>query len=211
MTHEMAKVTTSLRHPQERATGLSVKPSLVGSGTVGHMAKGKRKNKKQTGPSQQSPNSEGALAEAAKLTEALAQDNADPALWGTLHKSLMAAKVPSSDVMPLIMGRDVEAVSHLLARLRGDEPAIEPVTEPTEQVADVPDQTKRQAMKAFRKRIKLTRLDHESRLGVGPLTGGKAAEFESILPPHQFPAEVWKALAADGQLVTTGRGFYKLP
>ena len=113
--------------------------------------------------------------------------------------------------MPLIMGRDVEAISHLLARLRGDEPAIEPVTEPTEQVADVPDEIKRQAMKAFRKRIKLTRLDHESRLGVGPLTGGKAAEFESILPPHQFPAEVWKALADDGQLVTTGRGFYKLP
>ena len=188
-----------------------MKPGLVGSGTVGHMAKGKRKNKKHAGPPQQSANPEAALAEAAKLTEALAQDDADPSLWGTLHKALMAAKVPSGEAMPLIMGRNVEAVTHLLARLRGDEPAIEPETEPTEQVTDVPDETKRKAMKAFRKRIKLTRLDHESRLGVGPLTGGKAAEFESILPPHQFPAEVWKALAADGQLVTTGRGFYKLP
>jgi hypothetical protein len=151
------------------------------------------------------------VAQAGELLEKLSQDEADPALWGQLHKTLMAAKVPTGEIMPLIMGRNVEGVQHLLARLRGDEPAIEPAPELTEPVVEVPDQTKRQAMKAFRKRLKLTKLDHESRLGVGPLTGGKAAEFDSILPPHQFPAEVWRALAAEGQLEGTGRGFYKLP
>jgi len=108
------------------------------------------------------------------------------------------------------MARHLEGVQRLIAVLAGDaQPETAPEAAP--EVVDVPDNVKRDAMKAFRRRLKLTRLDHESRLGVGPLTGGKAAEFESILPPRGFGPEVWKALAADGQLEATGRGFYKLP
>ena len=66
-------------------------------------------------------------------------------------------------------------------------------------------------MKAFRKRLKLMKLDHESKLGRSPLTGGKDAGFESILPPEQFPSDVWKVLASKGEVESTGRGFYKLP
>lgn len=149
------------------------------------------------------------IAAARNLVDQLRQEDAATALWGALQKALMAAGVPPRDIMPLIMGRHLDGVDTLLATLAGDAPAPDP--EPMESAPEIPDSTLRAAMKAFRRRLKLTKLDHESRLGVGPLTGGKAADFDSILPPHEFPQEVWKALAQDGQLVSTGRGFYKLP
>ncbi|MBT4766856.1 MAG: hypothetical protein HOO04_00665 [Phycisphaerae bacterium] len=79
------------------------------------------------------------------------------------------------------------------------------------ELPEVPSETKRAAMKAFRRRLKLMRLDHESKLGVGPMTSGKKADFDSILPPRDFEDDVWKVLAAEGQLTSTGRGFYGLP
>ena len=82
---------------------------------------------------------------------------------------------------------------------------------PAESGPDVPGEEKKKAMRAFRKRIKLVRLDHESKLGVGPMTGGKKADFDAILPPQEFAPEVWEALAADGQLRAAGQGFYMLP
>ena len=65
-------------------------------------------------------------------------------------------------------------------------------------------------MHAFRKRLKLTRLDHESKLGVGPMTSGRKADVDAILPPREFAAQVWEALVTDGQLKAAGQGFYAL-
>ena len=76
---------------------------------------------------------------------------------------------------------------------------------------DIPEETLRSAMKTYRKRMKLMKLDHESKLGRSPLTSGKDAGFESILPPEEFAPEVWQVLAARGELEATGQGFYKLP
>ena len=42
------------------------------------------------------------------------------------------------------------------------------------------------------------------------MTSGKKADFDSILPPREFDENVWKVLAAEGQLKATGRGFYGL-
>ena len=66
------------------------------------------------------------------------------------------------------------------------------------------------ALRAFRKRLKMTRLSDESKLGSRQLTSGRKSEVDAILPPHEFPDEVWKALAAAGKLVHTGQGFYSL-
>ena len=68
----------------------------------------------------------------------------------------------------------------------------------------------KKAMKAFRKRLKLTRLDEESKLGVGPFSGGKASGIVAITPPVSFPTEVWEKLAELGRLKKSGRGFYEL-
>ncbi|HCA38620.1 MAG: hypothetical protein CMJ63_01425 [Planctomycetaceae bacterium] len=97
-----------------------------------------------------------------------------------------------------------------MARLKGEETPPVPEERESEALPDIPHETKRAAMKAFRRRMKLMRLDHESKLGVGPMTSGKKADFDSILPPREFDENVWKVLAAEGQLKATGRGFYGL-
>ena len=61
------------------------------------------------------------------------------------------------------------------------------------------------------KRVKLTKLDHESKLARSPLSSGKDADFDAIIPPNQFPPEVWRALVRKGELESTGQGFYKIP
>ena len=65
------------------------------------------------------------------------------------------------------------------------------------------------ALKAFKKRLKLTRLDNESRLVGGPLTG-RASEIVAISPPNQYPAEVWDELVRQGKLRKMGGGLYGL-
>lgn len=68
----------------------------------------------------------------------------------------------------------------------------------------------RLAMKAFRKRLKLTILDDESRLGRGPMSGGNKSSVVAITPPNQFPREVWEELAEQGKIKRAGRGVYEL-
>ena len=72
------------------------------------------------------------------------------------------------------------------------------------------DEDLKRAMKAFKKRLKLTRLDDESRLGRSPLTGGQDGTMESIVPPREFPQEVWDELVKRGKLYSEGDGFYRM-
>jgi len=65
------------------------------------------------------------------------------------------------------------------------------------------------AMKAFKKRLKLTALDDDSRLGRGAFSGGHTGIF-AIRPPNQFPAEVWQELHRQGKLRDSGHGLYQL-
>ena len=68
----------------------------------------------------------------------------------------------------------------------------------------------KKALKAFKKRLKLTRLDVESSLGVGPMSGGRPSGIVAITPPDQYPREVWEALAAQGRLIAGQHGQYEL-
>ena len=72
------------------------------------------------------------------------------------------------------------------------------------------DEDLKHAMKAFKKRLKLTRLDDESRLGRSPLTGGGNSGIESIIPPREFPQEVWDELVRRVQLYRDSDGFYRV-
>lgn len=81
--------------------------------------------------------------------------------------------------------------------------------------ADTPDPALRKeelrlAMKAFRKRLKLTKLDDESRIGHGPMSGGGRSGVVAITPPNQFPKDVWEELVEQGKLKRAGRGIYEL-
>ena len=56
-----------------------------------------------------------------------------------------------------------------------------------------------------------TKLDHESKPAWSPLSSGQDADFDAIIPPNQYPPEVWRALVKRGELESTGQGFFKIP
>jgi hypothetical protein len=66
------------------------------------------------------------------------------------------------------------------------------------------------ALKAFKKRLKLTCLDDQSRLGVGPMSSGRPSGIVAITPPDQYPPAVWEELARQGKLKRGGSGLYEL-
>lgn len=65
------------------------------------------------------------------------------------------------------------------------------------------------ALKAFKKRLKITALDDDSSLGRGPFSSGAKGVY-AIQPPNQFPREVWDELCRLGKLRDTGHGLYEL-
>lgn len=68
----------------------------------------------------------------------------------------------------------------------------------------------RSALKAFKKRLKLTKLDDESRLGKRALTGGGSSGIVAVQPPRQYPKAVWDELVKQGRLKYAGQGLYEL-
>jgi len=68
----------------------------------------------------------------------------------------------------------------------------------------------RNALKAFKKRLKLSRLDDESRLGHGPMSSGRPSGIVAITPPNQYPRAVWDKLVEQGRLKYAGQGTYQL-
>ena len=66
------------------------------------------------------------------------------------------------------------------------------------------------ALKAFKKRLKLTQLDAESKIAGGPLSSGRGSGIIAIAPPNQFPAEVWAELVRQGKLKKAGGGTFEL-
>ncbi|MFK7959354.1 MAG: hypothetical protein AB8G96_02425 [Phycisphaerales bacterium] len=178
------------------------------------MAKGK-KNKGRGGGAPVDP-----AARAAKAAETLAgvidriraagaTDPSAAPIWGEAHKAMLGTPIPPGDAGRIIATRDLDGLERAAALLRGEDVAlVEEV--PVVDVPEVPLEMRRDALKAFRRRVKLVRLDHESKLGVGPMTGGKKADFDAILPPDDFGREVWDALVAEGSLKSAGQGFYML-
>ncbi|MBX3376974.1 MAG: hypothetical protein KF678_08225 [Phycisphaeraceae bacterium] len=89
----------------------------------------------------------------------------------------------------------------------------EPPTSSTpEPSGAIPPEVLKQAFTAFKKRLKLTKLNDESKLGGHrPTTSGKKSDVMGIIPPSQFGVEVWEALAAQGKIKRMGGGFYSMP
>jgi hypothetical protein len=69
----------------------------------------------------------------------------------------------------------------------------------------------KRALKAFRKRLKLMRLDSESSIGGGPMSSGRESSIVGVRPPDQYPQEVWDELARQKRLVASPDGTYELP
>jgi hypothetical protein len=67
------------------------------------------------------------------------------------------------------------------------------------------------ALKAFRKRLKVTRLDDESKVGGSPMSSGRRSSVVGITPPERYPPSVWAELARQGRLIADRGGTYELP
>ena len=75
---------------------------------------------------------------------------------------------------------------------------------------DLSPEVLKRALKAFKKRLKLTALDEDSRLGRGAFSGGPQG-ICAVRPPNQYPTEVWDELCRQGKLRHSGHGLYELP
>mgnify|MGYP001345206365 CR=1 FL=1 len=85
---------------------------------------------------------------------------------------------------------------------------VDPETTPTPEPPS--KEELRMAMKAFRKRLKLTRLDDESRMGYGATSSGQNSGIVAITPPNQFSSAVWQELARQGKLKRDRGGLYSI-
>ena len=175
------------------------------------MGKPKRKkNKPGSGRPVPSVDPEALAREAEEIRATLSAEKPGPE-WGVIQRLLMKAKSDPSAVGRAVASRDLELIDLLIARIRDPELEL-PGEEPDiDDGVEIPEEVLRDAMRAYRKRVKLTKLDHESKLARSPLSSGKDADFDAIIPPNQFPPEVWRALVRKGELESTGQGFYKLP
>ena len=179
------------------------------------MTKRKRKHRQPAGRSASSEADPDAILvelEARVADIAAADASVAGPLWGQTQKLLLKTATDRGEIARIVVGRDAAALEALITVLRGGEPAgpePAPAAEPRDR-ADISAETLKKALRAFRKRLKLTRLDHESRLGVGPFSSGRQADVDAILPPREFPSAVWERLAEQGHLRPTGPGFYEL-
>ncbi len=162
------------------------------------------------------PKDEAILGELEARADEIAQSDPKTAgpLWGAVHKLHLKTAADPTKVASLVTTRDADGLRRLVRSLRGLEttpPTDDAACVPATAAGEIPPETLKKALRAFRKRLKLTRLADESRLGVGPMTSGRKSDFDAIMPPHEYPSEVWESLAAEGKLRQVGRGFYMLP
>lgn len=68
----------------------------------------------------------------------------------------------------------------------------------------------KRALKAYRKRLKVTVLDAESSVSGGPMSAGRASGIVGIIPPERYPREVWDELVRQKRLIDQGQGTYEL-
>ena len=68
------------------------------------------------------------------------------------------------------------------------------------------DEELKRAYKAFKKRLKLARLDDESGLSIG----SKTSRIAGITPPTGHPPGIWDELVTRGRLKREGGGIYSL-
>ena len=160
----------------------------------------------------------------------LAQGKQAAKLWDNARGALMRLACNDPRVAQILRERSVEGLAKLVSDLNagvtqaapdavaqdapasatGEQSTVPPSSASSAASAEISPEQVKSAMKAFRKRLKLTRLDDESRLARSPMSSGKTSQVAGILPPREFPQPVWDELVKQGKLRAMGRGFYEL-
>ena len=128
-----------------------------------------------------------------------------PGEWKQVYKLLQKTDLPTDRVTHVVGMREVARLTELIDQLRAPAAASAPPH------ADAPSaETCRRAMRAFRKRLALTRLDEESKISShSPLSKGADSRMAAIVPPIDWPESVWQELVRQGKLRYIGHGFYQ--
>ena len=125
--------------------------------------------------------------------------------WKQAFALLQKCPLPKDRVNYVVGMRDVAGLRGFIDQLQAPAPA-----EPA--VAIDPD-ILRQAMQAFKRRVRFTQLDEESQINShSPLSKGEDRKpNRAITPPVEFGDDVWQELTRQGKLIRLSHGFYELP
>ena len=125
-----------------------------------------------------------------------------PKSWADAREALAASAVTEPDVAAAVAAEDAEAVRGLLAQWRSGK----------RHLPEHDREVLKRAMKAYRKRLKITVLEAESSIAGGPMSAGRRSNIVGITPPERYPRAVWDELVRQGRLLSSGRGgTYELP
>src|SRR5262245_40131932 len=130
-----------------------------------------------------------------------ANDATKDAAWLRAHGALGPTRSEEPDLARAVDARDLAALRAIIEGWRSDKRLL-------------PKQDREvlsRAMKAFRKSLKVTRLDAESSIAGGPISSGRHSGIVGMRPPERYPHEVWEELARQKRLISAGHGIYELP
>lgn len=126
--------------------------------------------------------------------------------WALASRLLSRVTNDSARIQQVIESREVAGLEALVDAIEGKAAAAAAVPLPTFSASELDA-----AYRAFHKRLKVSRLADESKLGGRYTSGGRHSEIDAMQPPDGFPAEIWPALVRAGKLKDAGGGFYREP
>lgn len=137
----------------------------------------------------------------ARVCARLAEDPALDSAWAEAREALSSTRDAEPELATILDAKDRHALQSL-------------VDEWSSGARHLPEQDRevlKRAMKAYRKSLKVTRLDAESSIAGGPMSSGRSSGIVAIVPPPRYPREVWDELVRQGRLLDAKHGMYELP
>lgn len=131
----------------------------------------------------------------------LEREPANDEPWTRAKSALAATRAQEPALAQLLEARDLAALKALVEGWRSGKTLL------PQQDRDVLSR----ALKAFRKSLKVTRLDAESSLGGGPFSSGRHSQIAGMRPPERYSRDVWDELARQKRLLSVGHGIFELP
>lgn len=126
--------------------------------------------------------------------------------WALASRLLARLSNDAARIQQVTDARDIGGLESLIDTIEGKAAAAAAVP-----LRDFPASELDAAYRAFHKRLKVSRLADESKLGGRYTSGGRKSEIDSMQPPDGFPADIWPALVRAGKLKDAGGGFYREP
>lgn len=130
--------------------------------------------------------------------------SADPAAsdpWLQARNALGESRKSEPDLAAAVDAKDAAALRTI----------VDAWTSGARQLPEQDREVLRRAVKAFRKSLKITRLDAESSIGANPMTSGRESSIVGMVPPPRYPRDVWDELVRQRRLSGGKHGIYELP